>query len=183
MKSFPNAKKKREQYFHGLGAHHCLWNVTRMGLPCSPIAIPDVASLALIAPASVSYSMKAIPARPGTVRTSWNPSKRPKTASRPSWVTSAASSRTKRILFGGRYSSGMTAAAAPELGLRPAPLVVFAGRAASIGTAGRLSFFWASRASWACFRSVEKAQSASPSSFGRGIHRESREHPPHTFLR
>lgn len=35
---------------------------------------------------------------------------------------------TKRILLGGRYSSGTTAAAAGPVGLRPAPLAAFDGR-------------------------------------------------------
>lgn len=133
---------------------HCLWKVTRIGFPASPMAIPAVASLALIAPDSFSYSTKAMPFRPGTVLTSRNPSKRLNTADRFSWSAVSGSSRRKRILFGGRYSSGMTAAAAPAVGLRPAPLAVFAGRAPSATPAGRLSFFWASRASWACLRSV-----------------------------
>lgn len=118
------------------------------------MGIPDVASLALIAPDSFSYSTNAIPLRPGTNLTSLNPSKRPKTAVTLSWFASSGRSRKNKILLGGRYSSGMTVAAAPAVGLRPAPLAAFAGRVVSGAPAGRLSFFCASRASWACFRSV-----------------------------
>ncbi|KAH0358300.1 hypothetical protein KCU83_g308, partial [Aureobasidium melanogenum] len=42
--------------------------------------MPAVASLALIAPSSASYSTKAMPLRPGTVRTSLKPAKREKMA-------------------------------------------------------------------------------------------------------
>lgn len=127
-----------------------------MALPWSPTGIPDVASFALIAPVSASYSTNAMPLRPGTNLTSWNPSKRPKIADRPSSLASSGSSRRNKILLGGRYSSGTTAVVAPEVGLRPAPLVVLAGRAVSAAAAGRLSFFCASRASWACLRSKVK---------------------------
>ena len=133
---------------------HCLWKVTIMGFPASPMGIPDVASFALIAPDSFSYSTKAIPLRPGTTLTSLNPSKRPKTAVRLSWSALSGKSRKNRTLLGGRYSSGMTVGAAPAVGLRPVPLAAFAGRAASAAPAGRLSLFWASSASCACFRSV-----------------------------
>jgi hypothetical protein len=128
-----------------------------MGLPLSPMGIPDVASFALIAPASFSYSTKAIPFLPGTNRTSLNPSKRPKTILRLSESAVSGNSRKNRILFGGRYSSGMTGAAAVLEDLRPIPRAVLAGRTFSAGPgapAGRLSFFCASRASWACFRSA-----------------------------
>lgn len=135
-------------------SHYCLWYVTRIGLLASPIGIPDVFSLALIAPDSVSYSTKAIPFRPGTNLASMNPSKRENTPVSVSWSILSGRSRKNRILFGGRYSSGITAGAAPVVGLRPAPLFVFAGRAASAVGAGRLSFFWVSSASWACLRSI-----------------------------
>ena len=135
---------------------HCRWYVTKIRF--SPIGIPDAASLALIAPDSFSYSIKAIPLRPGTNLTSLNPSKRPKTAVRLSWSTSSGRFRKNRILFGGKYSSGMTVAAAPAVGLRPAPLAAFAGRAVSTAPDGRLRLFWASRASWACLRSIAAGQ-------------------------
>lgn len=123
------------------------------------MGIPDVASLALIAPDSVSYSTNAIPFLPGTNLASVNPSNRPNTLVSVSWSMLSGRSRKNRILFGGRYSSGMTVAAAPLVGLRPAPLVVLAGRVVSgAAPAGRLSFFWASRASWACLRSVCRSQ-------------------------
>ena len=66
----------------------------------------------------------------------------------------------KRILFGGRYSSGITAAA-PPVDLRPVPLAVFAGRtgagsAAGAEAVGRFSFLLASCASTACFRSAQE---------------------------
>lgn len=134
--------------------HYCLWYVTRIALPASPIGIPDVFSLALIAPDSVSYSTKAIPFLPGTNLASMNPSKRENTPVSVSWSILSGRSRKNRILFGGRYSSGMTVAAAPVVGLRPAPLVVLAGRTVSAAGAGRLSFFWVSSASWACLRSI-----------------------------
>lgn len=130
--------------------------MTRMGLPASPMGIPDVASFALIAPVSFSYSTNAIPFRPGTIRTSLKPSKRPKMAVRLSWSALSGRSRKNRILFGGRYSSGMTGAAAAWVDLRPAPFAAFAGRLASTApaaAAGRLSFFCASWASWACLLS------------------------------
>lgn len=98
----------------------------------SPKAIPAVFSLALIAPVSVSYSMKAIPLRPGTRRTSLNFSKRPKIAVRASMSYSSGRFWTKRILFGGKYSSGITAATA-FVDLRPAPLVVLIGLALASG--------------------------------------------------
>lgn len=118
---------------------YCLWYVTLMFLP--PFScMPAVLSLALIAPASFSYSTNAIPRRPGTRRTSRKPSKRPKTLVRASTSVSSGRFWTKRILFGGRYSSGTTAAAAGPVGLRPAPLCVFAGRPdGSPPGAGRLS--------------------------------------------
>ena len=64
----------------------------------------------------------------------------------------------KRILFGGRYSSGITAAA-PPVDLRPVPLAVFVGRAgagsfAGAAAVGLFSFLLASCASRACFRST-----------------------------
>ena len=64
----------------------------------------------------------------------------------------------KRILLGGRYSSGMTAAA-PPVDLRPVLLAVFVGRAgagsfAGAEALGRFSFLLASCASRACFRST-----------------------------
>lgn len=112
---------------HFRAASYCLWYVTLMLLP--PLScIPAVLSLALMAPASFSYSTNAIPRRPGTRRTSRKPSKRPKTLVRASTSQSSGMFWTKRILFGGRYSSGTTAAAAGPVGLRPAPLAVFAGR-------------------------------------------------------
>lgn len=154
-----------------------------MGLFWSPMAIPEVASLALMAPASVSYSTNAIPLRPGTSLTSWKPSKRPKTSDRPSWLASSGRSRRNKILLGGRYSSGTTAAVAPVVGLRPAPFVVLAGRALSAGAAGRLSFFWASRASWACFRSIFQNNIISkPGSRMRPSVKFSKEEKPATHL-
>jgi len=47
---------------------YCLWKVTLIAF--SPNVIPVVASFAVIAPSSSSYSTNAIPIRPGTVRTS-----------------------------------------------------------------------------------------------------------------
>lgn len=64
----------------------------------------------------------------------------------------------KSILFGGRYSSGITAAA-PPVDLRPVLLAVLVGRAgtgsfAGVAAVGRFSFLLASCASRACFRST-----------------------------
>lgn len=67
---------------------------------------------------------------------------------------------TNRILFGGRYSSGMTAPA-PPVDFRPAPLTALAGLAAAgseTAPAGRLSFFCASCASRACFLSAKQVR-------------------------
>ena len=47
---------------------HFLWKVTLMAL--SPSVMPEVASLAVMAAFSSSYSTNAIPARPGTSRIS-----------------------------------------------------------------------------------------------------------------
>ena len=68
--------------------------------------------------------------------------------------------------MGGRYSSGTTAPAAGLEDLRPAPRKAFAGRVdvfsvAEETAAVRLSFFSASAASEACFRSVRERDSMS----------------------
>ena len=57
----------------------------------------------------------------------------------------------KRILFGGRYSSGTTAPAAGFDDFNPAPRVALIGRAATsaLTSAGRFIFFDASAASLA----------------------------------
>jgi len=118
------------------------------GLAVIPHRHSDVASFALIAPASFFIFDESNPLPPGTNRTSLNPSKRPKTILRLSESAVSGNSRKNRILFGGRYSSGMTGAAAVLEDLRPIPRAVLAGRTFSAGPgapAGRLSFFCASR--------------------------------------
>ena len=131
-----------------------------MTLLSSPSTIPAVLSLALIAPASASYSTKAMPFLPGTSRTSLKPSKRPKMAVRLSTSYSSGKFWRNRILLGGKYSSGTTAPAAGFEDLRPAPREALIGRppvSGAFAAAGRLSFFCASAASCACFlSSVQK---------------------------
>lgn len=132
-----------------------LWKVTLIGCCVCPSGAFAMRSFALIAPASDSYSTNAIPDLPGTRRTSLNPSNPLNTLDKTSTSASSGTFCKNRILFGGRYSSGITAAA-PPVDLRPAPLVLI-GRAASGGgttPAARLRFFCASCASIACFRSV-----------------------------
>ena len=141
-----------------------------MGLPSGPSAIPAVRSLALIAPTSASYSTNAIPLRPGTVRTSRKPSNAPKMFCRCSLSTSSGKFCKKRILFGGRYSSGITAPAAGLDDLSPAPRVDLMGRAASAAetSAGRF-FCSATAASLACFRSEECQLYNRPMVLGRAF--------------
>lgn len=122
--------------------------------------MPDVASFALIAPDSFSYSTNAMPFLPGTIRISLKPGNLPNIALKPSASYVSGSSLKNRILFGGKYSSGTTGAAAVPVGLSPVPFCAFVGResgppAVPAAPAGRFSFFWASRASCACLRSVD----------------------------
>lgn len=104
---------------------YCRWYVTLMVL--SPKVIPAIFSFAVIAPCSASYSTKAIPPRPGTVLTSRNPSKRPNTVDRASTSYSSGTFCRKRILFGGRYSSGTTADVATLVDLSPDGLAALLG--------------------------------------------------------
>jgi len=101
----------------------------------SPSVMPAVFSLALMAPVSASYSMKAIPLLPGTKRTSRKPSNRPKMAVKASISYSSGRFCTNRILFGGRYSSGTTAAPDGFEDFKPAPLDALTGRGATSETA------------------------------------------------
>ena len=124
----------------------------------SPSAMPAVFSFALIAPVSASYSMNAIPLLPGTNRTSLKPSNLPKIAVRASISYSSGKFCTKRILFGGRYSSGITAAVPALVDLRPAPRAALTGRAETSegkpAAAERLRSFCCSAASAAFFLSA-----------------------------
>jgi hypothetical protein len=118
----------------------------------SPSVIPAVFSFALMAPVSDSYSTNAMPLRPGTSRTSLNPSNLPNMDDNASISYSSGRFWTKRILLGGRYSSGTTAAPAGFDDLRPAPLEVLIGRALESGStpaaaADRFSLFASSAAS------------------------------------
>ena len=137
-----------------------------MGFPSSPRGLPAVLSLALIAPASASYSTNAMFFLPGTALTSRKPSNLAKIAESVSTVTSSDIFCTKRILFGGKYSSGMTAPAAALDGLRPAPRAVLTGRVVldSGPAAGRFSFFCNSAASAACFLSNDRVSISGSSS-------------------
>ena len=112
----------------------------------SPRLMPAVFSFAAIAPCSASYSTNARPRRPGTNLTSRKPSKRPKTVVSSSTPYSSGIFCRKRILFGGRYSSGMTAAAAVLVDLSPDGFEAFAGRPSAAAAAPRLSWFSASTA-------------------------------------
>ena len=142
--NFSNAEEPRSTMPVVTGLY-CLWYVTLIGLDSAPTAISAVLSFAVIACCSVSYSTNAIPFLPGTLRISLNPSKRSKIAVSASVSTSLGRFCTNRILFGGRYSAGITAA--PE-GL--------AGRAfAGSPPEGWAAFFWVSTASRACLRSKE----------------------------
>src|SRR5271169_4573108 len=121
--------------------------------------MPAVFSLALIAPVSASYSMKAMPLLPGTRRTSRKPSYLSKIAVRASMSYSSGRFWTNRILFGGRYSSGTTADPARFDDFRPAPREALIGRDDGSGTAPAatavlLSLFDSSAASAAFFLSV-----------------------------
>jgi hypothetical protein len=128
-----------------------------MTWPSAPSAMPAVFSLALIAPASLSYSTKAIPLLPGTKRTSLKPSKRSNIVLRALMSYSSGRFWTKRILLGGKYSSGITAPPEGLEDLRPAPRVALMGRAASGAipcAPGRLRSFCASACSAAFFLSI-----------------------------
>lgn len=126
-----------------------------MTWPLSPRGTPAVFSFALMAPASASYSTKAIPRRPGTKRTSRNPSNLPKMPVKASISYSSGTFCTKRILFGGRYSSGTTALVAAFEERKPAPRVALIGRevisAAFPAAAAAIFSFLASSAASADF--------------------------------
>lgn len=138
---------------------YCLWYVTLMTWLPSPKANPAVFSFALIAPVSLSYSTNAIPLLPGTNLTSLKPSYLPNIIVNESTSYSSGRFWTKIILFGGRYSSGITAAEAGFEDLRPAPLVALIGPAAADGgtptAAERFNRFCSSRASAAFFLSAK----------------------------
>ncbi len=144
-------KITRPDYF----CFYCLWYVTLRFL--SPRVMPAVLSLAATAPCSASYSTNAMPRRPGTTRTSRKPSKRAKMPVSASTSYSSATFCKKRILLGGRYSSGMTAACATDVDLRPEGLAILDGRpsaAAPTATAPRFPGRGPSAASMAFFFSA-----------------------------
>lgn len=127
---------------------------------CFSPSLSDILSVlpfAAMAPASVSYSTKAIPVRPGTMRTSRKPSYGLKIAVRASLSKSSGRFWTNRVLLGGRYSSGITAEAPEPVALRPAPRAFFVGRvlpSAGAPGKGRLRRFCSSAISRAFFLSV-----------------------------
>lgn len=136
------------------------WYVTFIVFSPFFSAMPAVFSLAVIAPASASYSTKAIPLRPGTVRTSRKPSKRLKIPVSSSLPKSSGRFWTKRMRLGGRYSSGTTAAAPAPVDLRPAPRAFLVGRpltAVSAPGRGRLRRFCSSAVSSAFFLSIDNS--------------------------